>query len=199
MDQTLILNMALHHLGMEPIADITDLNPSAKVLNDFWVPARDDTFSEHQWPFADAQIPLALLTATILGWDYVYGYPVKIARVWNVYSAGSIATKEQTQFEKKYLITEDRNVLCSNEPAALCDATYIVENVSVWDPKFCMAHSLKMAALACPDLLGDSEKALQIMTVYNGVINEAKRIGDSEQKKNVNAESSTGSVHARGH
>lgn len=198
MDQTIILNMALHHLGMEPINSIDDLNPSAKVLNDFWVPARDDTFSEHRWPFADAQISLQLVTSPVIGWDYVYGYPVQVARVWNVYNEGSVKWKESREFTKKYLVSEDRNVLCSDEPDALADVTYIVENVSVWDPKFCMAHSLKMAALACPDLLGDHEKAAMLSTLAGGVINEAKRIGSSEQKVKPNQDSVDGSVAARG-
>jgi len=198
MDQTIILNMALHHLGMESILSIDDLNPSAKVMNDFWVPARDDTFSEHRWPFAEVQMALQLVDAEIVGWDYVYGYPVNVARVWNVYNAGSVDYKEQRQFEKKYLITEDRNVLCSNDDTALADATYIVENVSVWDPKFCMAMSLKMAALACPDLLGDTARALNLMTVFNGVINEAKRIGASEQRSRPNQQTTDGSIAARG-
>ena len=198
MDQTIILNMALHHLGMEPIISINDLNPSAKVLNDFWIPARDDTFSEHQWPFADAQISLQLMTNTIIGWDYVYGYPVNVARIWNVYNEGSVKWKHEREFEKKYLVAEDRAVICSNEDSAFADVTYIVSNVSIWDPKFCMAHSLKMAALACPDLLGDQDKALQIMTVYNGIINEAKRIGSSEQKTKPNQEATDGYIAARG-
>lgn len=198
MDQTIILNMALHHLGMEPILSIDDLNPSAKVLNDFWVPARDDTFSEHQWPFADVQLSLQLLPDTIIGWDYVYGYPVNVARVWTVYSEGSVKYKNQRQFETKYLVTGDRRVICSNEPYAIADVTYIVENVAIWDPKFCMAHSLKMAALACPDLLGDHEKAAALSQMAGGVINEAKRIGASEQKSKPTQETTDGSIASRG-
>ena len=198
MDQTIILNMALHHLGMEPIISIGDLNPSAAVLNDFWIPARDDVFSEHQWPFADAQIQLQELSATIVGWAYVYGYPAKVAKVWNVYNEGSVKWKHERLFEKRYLVTEDRSVICSNEDLALADVTYIVQNVSIWDPKFCMAHSLRMASLACPDLLGDHEKALQLSQMSVNVINEAKRTGASEQKTKPNQDSVDGSISARG-
>ena len=198
MDQTIILNMGLHHLGMEPIGSIDDLNPSAKVLNDFWVPARDDTFSEYKWPFADAQIALQALTSQIVGWSYVYGFPNNVAAVWSVYNAGSVEFKDEREFETKFLVTENRRGICSNDDAALADATYIVQDCSIWSPKFCMAMSLKMAALACPDLLGDSEKALQLMTLFNGVINEAKRIGASEQNKRPNQQSQTGLIAARG-
>ena len=198
MDQTIILNMALHHLGMEPIVSISDLNPSAKVLNDFWIPARDDTFSEFQWPFADAQISLQLLSSTIVGWDYVYGYPVNVARVWAVYNDGSFKWKYERNFERKYLVTEDRSVICSNEDLALADVTYIIPNVSIWDPKFCMAHSIKMAALACPDLLGDQDKAIQLSQMFNSAISEAKRIGSSEQHISPNQDSQSGSISSRG-
>lgn len=198
MDQTTILNMGLHHLGMEPIVDISDLNPSAKALNDFWVPARDDTFGEHKWGFADAQVSLQLVSATVIGWDYVYGYPNNFARVWNVYGEGAVAHKEECEFEKRYLITEDRSVLCSNEPLAMADGTYIVQNVSVWDPKFCMAMSLKMASLVCVDLLGDMDKSLLLLQLFNGVVAEAKRIGDSEQKKKPNQNSVDGTINFRG-
>lgn len=198
MDQTTILNMGLHHLGMEPILSIADLNPSAKVLNDYWVPARDDTFSEHRWPFADAQITLQLLDVTIVGWDYVYGYPINIGGVWNVYGEGAVDHKEECDFEVKYLIEQDRKVICSNEPYALADVTYIVSNVSIWSPKFCMAHALKMATLACPDLISDNEKALQLAQLYAGTLAEAKRIGASEQKKKPNQNSVDGTVNSRG-
>jgi len=198
MEQTTILNMGLHHLGMEPINDITDLNPSAKVLNDYWVPARDDTFSEHQWPFADAQIQLQLVSATVVGWDYVYGYPVKVAGVWKVYSEGAVDHKDECPFETKYLIDEDRRVICSNEPLAMADVTYVVENVSVWSPKFCMAFSIKMALLACPDLVSDTEKSLYLNQLFTGAINEAKRVGFSEQRNKPNQNSQDGTVNSRG-
>ena len=199
MDQTGILNMALHHLGIEPILSIDDLNPAAKVLKDFWVPARDDTYSEHRWPFADVQLALELVSGvTVIGWDYVYGYPVNVARVWNVYSEGQVAYKEEREFEKKYSPAYERSIICSNDDYAYADVTYIIENVDLWDPKFCMAHSLKMASLACPDLVGDGDKALQLMQLYTGVINEAKRIGSVEQKKKPNQNSSDGTINSRG-
>ena len=198
MDQTGILNMGLHHLGMEPINDISDLNPSAKVLNDFWVPARDFTFAQHRWPFADVQLTLELLSATVVGWDYVYGYPVNVARVWNVYSEARVLNKEELLFERKYLVTEDRNVICSNEPLALADVTWIVSNVSIWDPMFCMAQSVQMASLACADLVGDQDKAALLSQTFNSTINEAKRIGFYEQKSRPNQDSTNGSISARG-
>lgn len=198
MDQTTILNMALHHLGMEPIVAITDFNPSAKVLNDFWVPAMEDTFSEYRWPFADSQIALQLLDAEIVGWDYVYGYPVKVAGVWNVYGEGSVDWKEECEFQRKYLVEEDRSVICSNEPTALADVTYIVENVGAWSPKFCAAFAIKLAGLACMDLVGDQEKSLTLSTLFTGAINEAKRVGFSEQKKKPNQNSVDGTINSRG-
>lgn len=178
-----ICNLALHHLGIQPIGDISDGTPEANACQVYFNPCRDDVFSEHKWPFATAQISLQQLTATVKGWSYVYGYPVNIARVWNVYNEATACKKEQQEFDKVYIVDQQVIALVSNLPSALCDATYIVEDPTIWDSKFVMAFSRRLAAELAKSLTGDDQISTGQMTIYTGMINEAKRIGFNESKK----------------
>ena len=193
MDITGICRLATTHLGIQAIDDINDLNPTANAFRDVWDACRDDLFSEHRFGFADTQIALQLIDDTgdlIKGWQYVYGYPVNVARVWAVYNELSAPAKESKEFEKKFLVSENRNVLCSNEAEALCDATYIVVDPSIWDSKFIFTFSLRLAAQACPQLLGlDSPKQAMLNDLYIKSLSETKRVGFSEKRQQAEKKS----------
>ena len=59
LNQASICNMALSHLGMKPIIDITTSvaanKPAGLALNRHWGPCRNDVFREFKWPFANVQ------------------------------------------------------------------------------------------------------------------------------------------------
>lgn len=187
--QTDICNLALNHIGMQPIEDIDDDNDSAIACNTFWTPSRDDVFSEHRWAFATSQQSLALVANKIVGWCFVYGYPVKVARVWNVYNQCTVKQKEEQEFEKLFIPIDNINVICSNNQFALADCTYIVIDTTLWDAKFVLAFSYRLAAAICKTLTGDDQLAANMMTVYNAMLNESKRVGFSEKRKKPNDES----------
>lgn len=199
MDKTSICRLATTHLGIAPINDIDDDNPTANAFREVWDACRDDVFSEHRWSFADTQLLLELIDDTgteVIGWNFVYGYPAKVARVWAVYNVVNTQKKEEVEFEKKFKVSEGRNLICTNEAQAYCDATYIVEDTTVWDAKFCFAFSLRIAAEVCPQLVGDTQKQEQLKNLYLQAIAEAKRVGFSEKKSK--AHQSTGYIDARG-
>lgn len=185
-----IANMALTHLGMNGITSFTQNNPSAIACNTFFVPTRDEVLGESQWPFARVSEALALTNEEVLGWDYCYLYPVKAAGVWNVYDEATVNKKGEQEFEVVYIPDSNIKVICSNLASAYADYTYKINDTSLYNNKFIMAFSYRLAAAMAHTLTGSAEVGLKLMDIYNALISEAKRISGSEKKKKPNQVSS---------
>ncbi len=184
---------------MKPITDLTANNPSANAINTFWEPSRDDVFSEFRWPFATNIDLLDATTDTSPIWQVVYTYPTTAARVWTVFGAlnttqinpldgstqfvSNITNEEQQEFEVYYSSFLGQKVIGSNNIDAYCRQTYIIEDFSIWDAKFIMAFSYRLAANMTVLLTGDGDKALKMMSVYNAFMAETKRTAYSERTK----------------
>ncbi len=180
-----LCNQALGHLGMRKISTLEGTDPSAVACNTFFEPARDDVFRECEWSFASVQQPLnqSIITAP-LGWDYAYDYPTdNIATVWTVFDEATADDKYAQDFEVLYIPETGAKIIGSNLAGAYAGVTYIVTDSLVWDPKFDLMLSFKLAALICPSLTGDSDKALKVMDVYNMMLAETKRLNASEKMK----------------
>ena len=181
--QVQIINRALAHLGMNPITNIQSNDQSAIVANQFWEQCRDDVLSEHRWPFANVQIALALVSDEVEGWEYVYGYPAKCARLFNVFNEGNVSTKDIQEFEVVYIATSNKRVVCTNIDEAIGEYTYKVSDTTVWDSKFITAFSYRLASEMAHTLIGDVDKGLKLMQVYNAFLSDAKRLSYQEKIK----------------
>ena len=190
--------MALRHIGMRKIDAIDDTDPSAVACADFFEACRDDVLREHAWPFALVQQPLAQFAGDVpLGWNAAYDHPASnVAAIWYVFNQATATDKENQNFEVLYDQATNKKIIVSNLDAAYVEYTYIVTDTLVWDAKFDMAMTWRLAAEICPVLTGDDEKALKLMQVYNAYISEAKRISASEKLRKPNQTS--GYVKARG-
>jgi len=182
--QTQLCNLALYHIGENQIGDISDPVPEALACQMYFVPARDDLFNEHEFGFSQSQIPLVLLPAPsgmslLAGWQYVYAYPVQVGGVWAVYNPCHYKKKEEIEFDKYFIPSLGVLALGSNE----CDATSIVTDPTLWDPKFALAFSHKLAAYLSVALTGDQAVAQAQAALALAMINETKRIGYNEKKK----------------
>ncbi len=193
-----IINLALRHIGMRKIDALDDTDPSAKVCSDFFESCRDDILREHAWPFALVQQPLGQSAVTVpAGWFFAYDYPASnIATAWYVFNQATAIDKENQNFEVMYDPATNKKIIVSNLDAAVVEFTYIVIDTLVWDSKFDMAMSWRLAAEICPSLTGDDEKAMKLMQVYNAYISETKRISASEKNRKPNQTS--GYVKSRG-
>lgn len=192
-----IWNLALNFLGMETLTTSALTNPSAKACNLFFETCRDDVYSEYRAAFATVKEALVLVDDTVIGWDYVYQYPTKCARVWNVFNEGSVEYKEEQEFEVVYLSSQNKRVICSNLESAYAEYTYKVADVTMFDAKFVLALSYKLATAIAPALLGaDSQKATEALNLYLSVISEAKRLNAQEKIKKPTF--SSGTVDSRG-
>lgn len=182
--QTQLCNLSLYHIGENQIGDISDPVPEAQACQQYWIPCIDDLFNEHEWGFAQSQIPLVLLAnAKLAGWCYTYAYPVQVGGVWAVYNPCHHAKKEEIEFDKYYIPGTAMLALGSNEPEAICDATSIVIDPTIWDAKFALAFSYRLAASIAVPLTGDQSVAQAMMAACLAMTNETKRIGYNEKRK----------------
>lgn len=192
-----IWNLALNFLGMETLTTAALTNPSAKTCNLFFEVCRDDVYSEFRAAFATVKEALVLVDDTVIGWYHVYQYPTKSARVWNVFNEGTVEYKEEQEFEAVYLSAQNKRVICSNLESAYAEYTYKVADVTMFDSKFVLALSYKLATAIAPALLGsDSQKATEALNLYLAVISEAKRLNAQEKIKKPTF--SSGTLDSRG-
>lgn len=183
-----ICNLALQHIGQNKVTDVmlaADTDPSSVALNSYFDVCRDDVFREHRWPFAVAQDALVTLSsASVLGWGYVYEYPTQNAASVNyVFNETTVDDKQDQDFEVQYLPDDAVRVICSNCEDAYMEYTHIITDTSLWDPKFVMAFSYRLAAAITVALTGDAQKALSLTQMSNAIIAEAKRVSFAEQRK----------------
>ena len=185
MTQLQIVNLALHHLGMNSItsAQLTaDAIPSAKEANVFWEPCRDEVLGEVPWSFNTATLALSALNIDDLEWEYVYSYPtLSVGSVWAVYDESTATTKYDQNFEVKYTPSQSNKCIYTNLQYAYAEYSYKVTDPSIWSDKFNMAFSYRLAAEMAIPLIGDSNKSEQMLNIYGAIIGEAKRIGNSEK------------------
>jgi len=180
-----ICNMALSHLGMNPITSLLEDNPSVRACNNFYNPSRDAVFSEYRWPFATVKEALVGVSdeALELEWEYVYVYPTQAARVWSVYNEGTVDTMDKEEFEVVFQVANNRRVICSNNDTAYAEYTYRVQDTNIYDPAFIISFSLRLAASMAHTLIGDVEVGKDLSTTYTTSISEAKRTAYVERKK----------------
>lgn len=188
MTQLQISNLALAHLGMNAItqAQLTaSVIPAAVAINSFWEFARDEVLGEISWSFANTTLAMvAIDDITDIEWEFCYEYPtLAVGSIWNVFDEGSVSTKEEQEFEVKYVPSELNKCVFTNLEAAYAEYTYKVTDPDIWSDKFNMAFSYRLAASMAMLLTGDADKGLKLMGIYNILLAEAKRIGNSEKVK----------------
>lgn len=183
-----LTNLALRHIGMRKIDSLDGIDPSAVICADFFNPCRDDILREHAWPFALVQQPLNKSIVTPpLDWFFCYNYPTSnIATAWYVFNDATKLDKEAQNFEIRFDPATGTKIICSNLDAAYVEYTYIVSDTLIWDSKFDMAMTWRLASEICPGLTGDDEKSLKLMQIYNAYIQETKRISASEKTRKPN-------------
>jgi len=181
--KTQICNLALNHLGMKAIQNLTGVSPSQVACNAFYDTCKEDVFSEYRWPFANYEQLLSLLENEVLGWIYVYAYPAKAAQVWAVYNEATVVNKDEQEFEVKYIQSLNEKVLCSNTDIAYAEYTYIIDDATLFNPKFVMALSYRLASAMAHQLTGDEDLGIKLMQIYGAFISDTKRLANDEKVK----------------
>ena len=179
--------MALGHLGMNDITLITDSTPTAQACNKYWLPALKDIYREARIPFSTVMLALVDSTTTsgIIGYTYIYTYPSTAITVWAVFDEGSQDKRYDQDFEVLTAVdgTAMEKVICTTLDDAYAEYTYLVTDPEVFDPKFALALSYRLASIMAHTLVRDPEKGLRLLEISNIVLGEAKRINKVEQIK----------------
>lgn len=188
MTQLQIVNLAMNHLGLSELANLTDDEPKVDCANTFWEPARDDTFRRGWWAFATTQVELTEIDDTeadVEGWDYTYTMPSNCMAIQAVYDSNTTETKYMQEWEQQYSITMNTTVLLSNLGTALADITYKVTDVALWTPDFVLAFSYQLAGLMAHQLTGDPNIGIKMGQLASMYIDETKRVSQRHKKKEI--------------
>lgn len=177
-----ICNIALSHLGdTATVASISPPEGSAQAEHcaRFYPIARDTLLEMHGWGFATRRITLALLTATMNQWKYVYAMPANVINVISVippdavndYSAPSYSFDTYGYHEPQVnpaaayytpqpysieTLSTGQQVICTDQVDALLRYTAAVTDTTKFSPLFTMSLSWLLASmLAGPLIKGD--------------------------------------------
>lgn len=185
-----IVNLALARFGQRKLsqADLTaGVLPAADAANAFFDPCVTEVLGESDWPFATVTLGLSSLGQDAVGeWGYIYSYPtatLTTSSIFNVYNQGTLEDKTEQEFEVRYVPTLGVDVIYSNLDYAIAEYTYKVTNTALWSAKFKTALSYRLAAEMCVPVSGDTKQALNLMSIYNAFLGEAKRLGHAEKRK----------------
>lgn len=187
MTQLQISNLAMNHLGLSELANLTDDDPKVDAVNTFWEPTRDDLFRRGWWTFATAQKLLTDVTDQdnlIEGWDYYYTMPSSAMNIQCVYDANTTDTKYNQKWEEQYSITMNTTVILTNLGTAYADITYKVTDTAKWTSDFVMAFSYQLASFIAHQLTGDPNMGLALAEIATRYINETKRVSHTQKQQN---------------
>lgn len=184
------VNLALSRFGQAKITQAqlnADVHPSAVAANTFFDSCRDEVLGESNWPFATVTMALSSLGEDQTGeWVYIYSYPtLAMSSIFNCFNLATVDSKSEQEFEVKHIPTLGVSAIYTDLDDAIAEYTYQVTNTALWSKKFITALSYRLAAELCMTITGDAKKSLELMSIYNAFLGEAKRLGNSEKRKVV--------------
>ncbi len=174
-----ICNIALAHLGQEPISSLGQEDERARRCSLFYEPVKKEVLRTHNWAFAGSQISLALLAGNSEEeWPYMYAYPQDCLFLRRVFAPGPQG--RNGAFKEVYNQDLHARVIFSGIEQARAEYTRDVKDESLFDPAFVKAFSLALAADLAVALTGDSTLARTVLQKYTLVLEEARRSNMSE-------------------
>lgn len=178
-----ICNLALAHLGDN--ATVASIDPpegsaQAEHCARFYPIARDSLLEMHSWGFSTTRSSLALLSATMPEWDYIYASPNDMLQAISVlpsdaqddystrmapadvygYTANNVPITYAGSYTPQNFsietLSDGTQVICTDQQAAVLRYTKLVSDTTQFTPLFIMALSWHLASmLAGPILKGD--------------------------------------------
>ena len=191
LSQTTICNVALSRIGIrQPIANIDENSETASICKLFFEQSLSLMFRERDWPFAQRQVDLALVsTNPTPSWSYSYRYPanfISIVDVRSGSSTGSIAlpsnaynlivTDPALRHNKSpFTISSDVSgrLIYSNQASAIATGSYYIDDVLQFDPVFADALAWKLAYEIAIPLTRDSAMRDMARTEYENAVSTA--------------------------
>ncbi|MBR3603333.1 MAG: hypothetical protein IKL48_01365 [Elusimicrobiaceae bacterium] len=177
--KTDICNMALAHLGQEPISSLKQDDEKSRRCNLFYEPVKREVLRTHNWAFAGCIENLSLLPQkTPSEWPYMYAYPQDCLFIRRVFGQGGYA--QSTAFKEIYQHDIHARVIFSGISQAQAEYTQDVKDEGMFDPAFVKTFSLALAADLAVALTGDGALAQRILQKYTLALDEARRCNMTE-------------------
>ena len=175
-----ICNMALAHLGQEPVSSLGQEDERARRCALFYDPVRKEVLRTHNWAFAGCIQDLALLAKKEGERDaFVYAYPQDCLFLRRVF--GKNAGQAAIPFKEVFDPALHTRVILTATDQAKAEYTRDIADENLFDPAFVKAFSLALAADLALALTGDQALAGQMLQKYSWTLEEARRSNMSER------------------
>lgn len=168
-NETDILNLALAHLGIAPVASTSDDSAAATVFRQVYEAVRDDLLEDYDWSFARVNAALTTSASTVTGWTYIYSKPTNALKIWKVYTDTTTSDPEGADYE------ESGSLIAVNGEDAYIQYTERVTDPANFDIKFAVALSYKLALAIAPTLATTDSKIEKVERKAMIAVSDAKR------------------------
>ena len=185
-----ICNMALGHLGQTKfIADLSERSLAADLCNQFYEQARNFSFEDFPWPFANKYATLELVEEDPNDeWDYSYRYPSDCMAVRRIVTTIGRTDPNPPPFE---IGGDDQGrLIYTDQEDAIGKYTRLVEDTNLYPAVFGEAVSWWLAGLLAPGLARDKKQgqlAFQMYAVIKGQA-EAQQLNEQQQSPEPESE-----------
>ena len=146
MTSTDICNLALAYIAKGRITALTQETEEARQCAMHYDHCRRMLLRSYRWGFARRMEKLAVVSAKVPGWDYVYGYPSNCLSVRFVFAEDEAERKEVNKDEFDVAVVDSVKVLCTNVEEAWCEYTEDVTEVVKMTEEFVEALARYLAA-----------------------------------------------------
>jgi hypothetical protein len=160
---TEIVNLALHHLGHEPVGTLNDITKGGTLARADYGPTRDALMRGFTWNFAITRVAIsAAADAPVWGYAYKYALPQDCLRLLELESDAFYEWK----VEGNYVLTD------ITSPA---NARYIKRSLAVgeYDPFFVQALAARLAMMWVEPLSKSTTLAKQMGEMFVQILREA--------------------------
>lgn len=176
-----ICNLALSHIGRDPIQSLQDAVRSAQECKLLYPRICESVLRDHAWNFATKRAELALLDAEYAGWDFAYQWPSDCLRAQKIWNPNSDEDTQRIPFEVAVRADLLSRVILTDQEDALLFYTARVTNPNVFDVLFVDAVAYRLAAELTIPLRGDPRIQQAVLQTYSQIIGSA-RVANSNEK-----------------
>jgi len=186
--KTDIVNAALGHLKQRKIANLTENSIQALEANRCYEIARREVLRSGDFGCSIVVKTLAenaTYEASAAGvyagkWLYAYTYPANAIAIRRIFNETTADAQQRNEFTVIYDDMHNQKVILCNVYQALCEYTFDLNDVSLFDPSFVVAFAFRLAYEMAPNLTGDDAIADSMLKLYNVSASEADRAGSYE-------------------
>lgn len=169
-----IASAALTALGTEGITSFEDDSDEARAAQAFYAPVRDLVLGERVWSFAKKQFILdPHADAPLFGWTKKFELPAEVVRVHRV-DDGTLEYTTPWELQGRFIFSDVDRVYVT--------AVRREEDTSLYTPGFCIAVSLRLAAVLAVPMKENRQLKADLLEEYRFELKEASGVDATQGK-----------------